>query len=200
MQIRFLAGLFLFLGSYFPLSLILGLQDVNEKYWKLPVCNIFKVATCVLPSLNNPGRSIGLMVICLASLLILLWTLRKLPSTSELTVVDSKSIPNDLINYIFPYVVSLMGLDIGSSGKFYGFILFVAWMFLITYRSGQILMNPVLLLVGWKIYELNVTVEGQAHFVRALSRDRVNAGDKVKSCLVQGMRVLHKKANDDSSG
>ena len=183
----------LFLGSYFPLSVILLLQDIKEDSWRLRLCRPFQASACVLPILTNPARTLVLVIICAVSLVICLWLLRKLPGKTELVVLDAKTVPNDLINYVFPYVVSFMGLDVGVNGKFYGFLLFIGWMFLITYRSGQILMNPLLLVVGWQLYELNVTIKGSnKRCVRALSRDRVVEGDVLNSCLVQGIYVLHK--------
>ena len=121
-----------------------------------------------------------------------MWLITRLTGNSSLDVEDSKTIPNDLINYVFPYVVSFMGLDLGVSGKFYGFLLFILLMFLITYRSGQILMNPFLLVAGWQLYELNVKIEGHKRCVRALSRQAVRGGDTLDSCLIHGIYVLYK--------
>lgn len=58
-------------------------------------------------------------------------------------------------------------------------------MFVITYRSGQILMNPFLLVSGWQLYELNVLTEGQKRCVKALSRDQIQPNDRLESYLVQ---------------
>lgn len=193
---RLLPALVLFLGSYFPLSLILLVQDVKDASWKEPVCRIASISSCHLPELANPIRALSLLSICAFSLILFIFMMKGLSAYSKLQVVDSKSIPNDLINYVFPYVVSFMGLDLGIEGKFYGFILFILLMFLITYRSGQILMNPFLLVSGWQLYELNVLTEGQKRCVKALSRDQVLPGDCLESCLVHGIYVLHKEKND----
>ena len=193
MNMRLLPALILFLGSYFPLSLILLIQDVKETSWKAPVCRLWQISTCELPALANPGRAVVLVLICACSLLLFICLMNSLKGLSKLEVIDSKSIPNDLINYVFPYVVSFMGLDLNADGKFFGFLLFILLMFVITYRSGQILMNPFLLVAGWQMYELNILTEGQKRNVRALSRLQVRGGDKLESCLVQGIYVLHKK-------
>lgn len=197
MQIRALPGLALFAGSYFPLGLILLMQDVKDEYWDRPFCRSLASAACDLPQLGNPGRTVPFAVICLISLLGFFWVLRNLPAKTSMAVVDAKTVPNDLINYVFPYVVAFMGLDVGSSGKFYGLLLFMLWMFLITYKSGQILMNPMLLVAGWQLYELNVRVDGHARCVRVLSKRRIVAGDQLKSCVVQGIHVLHGGEKDE---
>jgi hypothetical protein len=85
-----------------------------------------------------------------------------------------------------------MGLDLGADGKFYGFMLFILLMFIITYRSGQILMNPFLLVAGWQLYELNIVTEGHKRCVKALSKDQIKSGDHLESCLVHGIYVLHR--------
>jgi len=81
---------------------------------------------------------------------------------------------------------------LGADGKFLGFMLFIILMFIITYRSGQILMNPFLLVAGWQLYELNIVTEGHKRCVKALSKDQVKAGDHLESCLVHGIYVLHR--------
>ena len=192
MEMRLLPALILFLGSYFPLSLILLIQDIKESAWKEPVCKITALSTCHLPALTNPEKAIGLLAICAVSLIIFMVLMKKLSGYSSLEVVDSKSVPNDLINYVFPYVVSFMGLDLGVNGKFYGFLLFIVLMFIITYRSGQILMNPFLLVAGWQLYELNIVTEGHKRCVKALSAEPVRPGDRLESCLVHGIYVLHR--------
>ncbi|MFM0042529.1 hypothetical protein [Paraburkholderia sediminicola] len=190
MQVKLIPSVSLFLGSYFPLSAILFLQDISEKSWAKSVCWSFK--KCEFPILSNPGRSLTFFAICLVSLLFFILVLNRIPGLHELTVKESKTVPNDLINYVFPYVVSFMGLDLGGSGKFYGFIVFLAWMFLITYRSGQILMNPLLLAMGWQLYEISADIHGNGRNIIALSKSKIYPGDKLKSCVVQGIYVLSK--------
>jgi hypothetical protein len=192
MKMRLLPALILFLGSYFPLSLILLVQDIKESSWKEPICKIVAITTCHLPELSNSGRAISLLSICALSLLLFIILMNGLSAYSNLEVIDSKSVPNDLINYVFPYVVSFMGLDLGADGKFYGFLMFILLMFVITYRSGQILMNPFLLVSGWQLFELNILTEGQKRCVKALSQNQIQPGDHLDSCLVHGIYVLHK--------
>lgn len=192
MEMRFIPALFLFLGSYFPLSLILLIQDIKETSWEAPLCRITEKSSCYLPELANPERALGLLGICAVSLAIFMVLMKNLSGYSRLEVVDSKSIPNDLINYVFPYVVSFMGLDLGTDGKVFGFLLFIVLMFVITYRSGQILMNPFLLIAGWQLYELNIMTEGHMRSVKALSKEQVRSGDHLESCLVHGIYVLHR--------
>ncbi|MBF4349385.1 hypothetical protein EAY19_25410, partial [Vibrio anguillarum] len=54
-----------------------------------------------------------------------------------------------------------MGISYDTPEKLLGFAVFLLWMFAITYKSGQIIMNPLLLMFGWKIYEATVDFNGQ---------------------------------------
>jgi len=191
MKVKLLPAVFLFLGSYFPLSVILLLQDISGASWEKSIC--WSLQSCEMPTLMNSGRSLSLFALCSASLIVFLWVLRNLPSDHEVTVKAAKTVPNDLINYVFPYVVSFMGLDLGDDGKFYGFVVFLAWMFLITYRSGQILMNPLLLALGWQLYELNIVTTKHVRTRMALSKSAVYPNDTLKCCYIQGMYILSKE-------
>lgn len=121
MKMRIFPALILFLASYFPLSLILLVQDIKDASWKAPLCKIAEISSCTLPELSNPERALSLLGICAVSLIIFMFLMKNISGYSSLEVIDSKSIPNDLINYVFPYVVSFMGLDLGSDGRFFGF-------------------------------------------------------------------------------
>jgi len=198
MQIKLIPAVLLFLGSYFPLALILAVQDVAGEGWERPVC---RSATfwqeCGIPDLAHPLLAFVFIAITGISLVFFFWLLRHLHGSTEMLIKESKSIPNDLINYVFPYIVSFMGVDLGSAGKVIGFGLFMLWLFVITYRSGQILMNPLLLAAGWQLYEVQADIEGNRRMLRALSRENVVPTQTLKSCLVQGIYILSKANKND---
>lgn len=195
MQLNFFAALLLFLGSYFPLSIILAIQDVQASSWSLPLCKSAKFwQDCYLPTLANPTLAIGFMAVTAFSILFFWLVIRHFEGQQEMLIEESKTIPNDLINYVFPYLVSFMGLELGSQGKVWGFVVFLCWMFLITYRSGQILMNPLLLVGGWQLYEIRADMEGHKRNLRALAKSPVFPKQRLRSCLIQGIYVLsHQK-------
>ncbi len=61
-----------------------------------------------------------------------------------------------------------MGITYGDPQKLLGFGVFLLWMFAITYKSGQILMNPLLLILGWRLYEATIVINGVEKDVRVL--------------------------------
>jgi hypothetical protein len=193
MQIKLIPAVLLFLGSYFPLALILAIQDIKADYWMLPNCLYpSRWASCQLPELANPVLVWTFLIVTLVSLIFFLFVLKHLPGSTEMKVEESITIPNDLINYVFPYIVSFMGVELSATGKLLGLGLFMVWMFLLSYRSGQILMNPLLLVSGWQLYEIQARIEGNSRSLRALSKDSVLPGQTLRSCLVQGIYVLSK--------
>ncbi|MBH1445860.1 MULTISPECIES: hypothetical protein [Stenotrophomonas] len=175
MQFRIWSAIVLFLGSYLPLAVILLVQDISTEHWGAPVCRISSWASCNLQIFDHPWLSIGSVVVTFASLVLAIVTLKAVRLKHRVHVQEVKSIPNDLINYVFPYVVSFMGLSYGEPQKLAGFLVFWVGLFVITFRSGQILMNPLLMVLGWKLYEVKMALgqEGAIRMVRVLKKGRL---------------------------
>ena len=145
LQLRLSAAIFIFLGSYLPLSVILLARDYEYATLSHPVCwyPFTEDPECVLP-LRNPSYSLGIFVTCLICFAITLLVLRLTKAKRSIVILDAKYIPTDLINYALPYVVAFVTIEYHETGKFLGFLVFLAWMFWITYKSGQIILNPFL--------------------------------------------------------
>lgn len=154
MQLKKSSAFALYIASYLPLGLILLVQDLDVAAVKAGFCwPSIDGADCRLP-LQHPAWSLGIVALGVACLLLTLWTLSRIPTPHRVRVVETKHIPADMINYAMPYIVSFMGLDFSSPTKLLGFSVFLLWIFWITYRSGQILMNPLLIVFGWKLFEM----------------------------------------------
>ncbi|MDX5997051.1 hypothetical protein HRJ35_07595 [Shewanella oneidensis MR-1] len=69
-----------------------------------------------------------------------------------------------------------MGISYEAPEKLLGFAVFLFWMFAITYKSGQIIMNPLLLMFGWRLYEAKINMNGQSRNVRILNRGNLTPG------------------------
>lgn len=172
MQFRLLSAFFIFLGSYLPLAIILAIQDIPKEWWTLPICFInASPSECSFQPFKNPALALAFLGVNLASVAMSYATLRQLSYPFSIEVVTAKSIPNDIINYVFPYVVSFMGISYSEPEKLLGFVVFLLWMFAITYKSGQIIMNPLLLMFGWRLYEATITVAGHTREVRIMKKD-----------------------------
>lgn len=163
MQFRLASGFVVFLGSYFPLAFILAIQDIPSAFWDLAICTpeLYQTSGCTFLPFQNPTWSISFMAISGVAIWLSRRTLKIVSYPHTVTVKSKRAIPNEVINYTFPYVVSFMGMSYDDPQKLLGFFAFLLWMFTITYKSGQILMNPLLLLFGWRLYEGTIGVGSQ---------------------------------------
>lgn len=177
MQFKVISAFTIFIGSYLPLAFILAVQDIPFSWWSRPICNFDNVSNCEFIPFSNYYIAIGFIVFSLLSVILSNFTLAKISFPFSVTVKSAKAIPNDIINYVFPYVVSFMGISYDSPEKLLGFIVFLLWMFAITYKSGQIIMNPLLLMFGWKIYEAKIDFNGQEREARFLIKGDLFPGE-----------------------
>ena len=180
MQFRVLTAVLIFLGSYFPLSVILLAQDYDYSSVRLPTCWRICLPTCSLP-LKNPTFALSIFCVCAACFLVTLIVLAFVKPKHEIELLEAKYIPTDLMNYTLPYVVSFMSIDYQNMSKFVGLVIFLLWMFWITYKSGQILLNPLLIVLGWRLYDLKYRFPADAkkfeYSSRALSKGRIDTGE-----------------------
>ena len=96
------------------------------------------------------------------------------------------------MSYTLPYVVSFMSLDYQDTGKFVGLLIFLGWMFLITYRSGQLILNPLFSVLGWRLYEVKFAFPGNEgeYTGRALSRVLLEPGKRYGHSAVQDISII----------
>lgn len=175
MQLRLIPGFLLFLGSYLPLAVILAIQDVSKSVWGSGICQQFP--DCKYNIFDHPILSIGIISITLLCFIFTLLTLNLMRFKYSINVIEAKHIPNEIISYSFPYVVSFMGVDYSSIGKIIGLATFLFWLFVITYKAGQILMNPLLVVFGWNLYEAKVRINGYERIEKILSKGYLMPGN-----------------------
>lgn len=169
MRFRLISALLVFLGSYFPLALILALQDISSSSWEADIC--FDLRNCSLPRFDHPWLAIIGVSVSGICLLLTCQVVSKLRFRYPVTVIESKPIPSELISYSFPYIVSFMGVDYSSPGKIAGLVAFLIWLFLITYKAGQIIMNPMLIMFGWNLYEAKIRLNSHKRNVNSHERN-----------------------------
>lgn len=194
MQFHLFPGFLIFLGSYLPLAIILAVQDIPAKWWSRPLCSVtsFRAGECQFIPFDNPTLSITFLVFAGGATLLAKMSLQKIRYPFLVEVKRLKETPNEIINYTFPYVVSFMGIAYGEPQKLIGFGVFLLWMFAITLKSGQILMNPLLLIFGWKLYEATIVINGVEKDVRVLKHGKLEVGQKMGQ-TVQDFYVLRDK-------
>lgn len=141
---------------------------------------------------DNPVLSITFLATTAAATLLAKSSLQRIRYPFLLDVKRMKATPNEIINYTFPYVVSFMGIAYSDPQKLIGFGVFLLWMFAITLKSGQILMNPLLLIFGWKLYDATIVINGVEKDVRVLKRGNLALGEQMGQ-TVQDFYILRDK-------
>jgi hypothetical protein len=109
-------------------------------------------------------------------------------------IVKAKYVPAELMNYTLPYVVSFMGVSYAEQSKFVGMMIFLGWIFWITYKSGQLIMNPILVAFGWRLYDVTFRYDGEGaeHDGMVLADSEILAGDSVRYGTIQDVMVVRK--------
>jgi hypothetical protein len=203
MQLRKTSAFALYIGSYLPLGLVLLVQDLDPEAVKAGFCvpSDWSAAGCRSPLLH-PWWSFGTVGLGAACLLLTLWTLGAVATPNRIRIVEAKHVPADLINYAMPYIVSFMGLDFASPTKLLGFGVFFLWIFWITYRSGQIVMNPILIVFGWRLFEIKYSYlqSGDQLVGRALSREEVEPNRTYRRGSLQDVMVVAEMVDGGVSG
>lgn len=203
MQLRKTSAFALYVGSYLPLSLVLLAQDIPAVFLTMPFCRPVDItnANCGLP-LMHPWWSLGMVTVCALCLGITLLTLTSIGTPRRIKVAEVKHVPADLINYVIPYIVSFMGLDYGSPTRLLGFAVLFLWLFWISYRSGQIAMNPVLIVFGWRLFELKYSYlqSDDAWVGRALCGAEVHPNRVYYQGSLQDVMVLREIKEGGTNG
>lgn len=192
MQLRFIPAALVYLGSYFPLSAILLLQDIEYS-------GLFLSGEDAGLLINNPAYSISFFIASLLCLILTIWILfRSLPDI-KIKVHESKYIPAELTNYVLPYVVSFMSLNYSEPEKFIGFFVFFSWIFWITHKSGQIIINPALAALGWRLYEVSYSHQDNAEIYHGttLSRISIYANRSYTKTSIQDVIIIKNSLGED---
>lgn len=196
MELRVLVAAVMFFGSYFPLALILFVQDIDVELMKHPACRSVTgfLTDCTVP-LSHPKIASSVLIVSFVCLCVFLFSLRNVHSTHDIDIKESKHIPADLMSYVFPYIVSFMSFDYSSALKICGAFLFLIWMFLITYRSGNILLNPLLAVFGWRLFEIKFTYPtgDTDHQRRAMCRSEIIPKSRYEIFSFQDIFIAKKK-------
>lgn len=183
----------IFLGSYFPLSVILLAQNIDYTEMFSQVCwqecpEDLKYGI----QIRNPYFSLSGFGVCLVCVVITLFIIHRAKGKQTIIIKSVKYVPSDLINYSLPYIVAFINLEYHETEKLIGFLIFLSWMFWITYKSGQIIMNPLLIAFGWRLYELSFVYSDDhvIHTRKALSNGIIKLGDRPKHTTIQDIVII----------
>ena len=169
MGIRFWTLPLIFISSYSPLALIVYVHDLPE------------AGPFYRP--EHPFTAFTFLGIAALSVVALWGTMRSFRSGgAPITVQKVSNKSGELVNYAVPYMITFFTFDAGDWRSLVAFGLFMALMFALTVRTHNILLNPVLSLLGYNLYDVEY-LDGKSPKQSAfLSEHPLAPGDV---CLVE---------------
>lgn len=186
MKPRIFAAILLFISAYSPLFLILAVKDFDFK------CSY---------RFNHPLAIYIILGVALLSVVLLFVTVGSLKRGNM--PVKIKSVKNrsvDLINYTIPYIVSFFGFDLSKTADVVSLSIFLLLMLLLTIKSKSVFMNPILLLAGYNLYDLEYEFDKKTCSTIVISKEEMYTGDRfyIRSLTRFLYIVKEKKMNSDA--
>ncbi|MBU1598430.1 MAG: hypothetical protein KKE98_08365 [Nanoarchaeota archaeon] len=127
--------IFLFLSSYAPLFLILGIKN----YFSIPLVII-------------------MIALILISLLFLVYVTKKASKMSGdyKSIVDAKDKSHQYLEYIIAYIIPFLGFNPNNVADMIALIIVFIIIGILYIRSDLIYMNPVLNFLGYKMFKVTL--------------------------------------------
>tara|TARA_B100000678_G_scaffold281847_1_gene280129 strand:+ start:119 stop:718 length:600 start_codon:yes stop_codon:yes gene_type:complete len=164
MKPKLLTAILLFISAYSPLFLILAVKDFDfYKYYDF----------------SHPiGISI-LLGLSILSVILLFTTINSIRrGNMPVTVQAVKNRSIDLINYTIPYIVSFFGFDLSKVEDIISLAIFLLLLLLLTIKSKSVFMNPILLLAGYNLYDLEYEFDGKSYSTIVISKYEMKSGER----------------------
>lgn len=163
MKPKIITAILLFISAYAPLFIILAVKDFDFS------CTLkFKHSIPIYFLLGLTIASIGLLFYSVTSI-------KRGNMPVKVKSVKSRSI--DLINYTIPYIVSFFGFDLSKVEDVVSLTIFLLLMLLMTIKSKSVFMNPILLLAGYNLYDLEYEFDGKTNTTILISKHDLRNGD-----------------------
>lgn len=163
MKPKLLTAILLFISAYSPLFLILAVKDFDFNY-----TYHFKHPIVIYTMLGIAFLSVLLLFATVTS------TKR---GNMPVTVKSVKNRSVDLINYTIPYIVSFFGFDLSKIEDVISLSIFLMLMLLLTLKSKSVFMNPILLLAGYNLYDLEYEFDGKSCSTIVISKEELYTGE-----------------------
>ncbi|WP_156900656.1 hypothetical protein [Maridesulfovibrio bastinii] len=121
--------------------------------------------------------------------------MNRISGGENIKVNKSLKNPTDLMNYTVPYMVAFIGVDLGDWPKVAGFLCFMLFMFILTYKSKQLFMNPILAVLGYSLYDVDYEVNNCTRSARILSKEDLVPEDRYRLLMLASLPIVTKKIN-----
>ena len=203
------AAIGIFFSSYLPLSLILLIQNIDSIYLsgieiskiseipRLLYSDFFSTLSLIINKFflifKNPIVGLSIVGVSLMSLIFLKMIMGSVSGGQLITVNKSVRNPSDLMNYTVPYMVAFIGVDLDDGPKVAGFLVFMLFMFILTYKTKQLFMNPILAVLGYNLYDIEYDVNTKIRNGRILSKFEIEPEKQYQMEIVSSLLIATKE-------
>src|SRR5450432_517077 len=163
MRPKLLTAILLFISAYSPLALILAVRDIDfeHSHW-----------------FQHPIPMYIMLGITLISIVVLFLVLHLIKAGDmHVKVVSAKNKSVDIIGYTVPYMVAFFGIDMSKYEDTISLGIFLVVLLLLTIASKAIFLNPILLISGYGLYDLEYEYNGKTYSNIVISRLELKKGD-----------------------
>lgn len=163
MKPKIFTAILLFISAYAPLFVILAIKDFDFVGKK---------------AFNHPIQIYILLSLTFLSIALLFYSVKSIRRGNMPVIVKGiKSRSVDIINYTIPYIVSFFGFDLSKIADVVSLTVFLLLMLLMTIKSKSVFMNPILLLAGYNLYDLEFEFDGKVFSTIVISNYDMRAGE-----------------------
>lgn len=171
MQLHFLSALAIFISGYLPLGLILLVKDLNEKtFW-----------------FEHPLRVAVITALFVVCALITLSAANNIKQGVSVKINRVSNKSADMFTYTIPYMMSFYKFDLGDWKLLVCLFIFLSLLFVLSYRTQNVFVNPVLALAGYGLYDCQFKEGAQEKQGLLLSKEHFQVGDH---CAVKRLSNL----------
>lgn len=186
MQLQFFSALSIFISGYAPLGLILIVKDLNERTY--------------FP--EHPIRVAVILGVILFCTLMAISAAKNIKQgvPVKITKVSNKS--GDMFTYTIPYMASFYNFNLGGWKVLLCLFIFLSLMFILSYRTQNVFVNPVLALAGYGLYDCQFKEGEQEKQGLFLSKSHFQIGDycsikRLSNLMYFVTHVQPKESNSD---
>jgi hypothetical protein len=122
------------------------------------------------------GIIIGISVLSVVLLFATVKLMKRGNMLVAITEIKNRSV--DLINYTIPYIVSFCGFDLSKMEDILSLTIFLTLLLLLTIKSKSVFLNPILLIAGYNLCDLEYEFDGKKRETIALSKYEMKRGER----------------------